>query len=306
MLSLPGIVLVLGLAQPDLLPAGASFADYDILNTRVERLGNLSTQINEASGIAVSRADNNRIWLVNDSGDQARLYAVDRRGRLRKTVSLIGAANVDWEDLATFVWNGEPWLAVADIGDNDGIRSALTIYLLRDPATLPSRLRREAVIRFSLPGGPVDCEGLAVDPHSETIFVINKRGRPYTVYSLPLATDAGGTLQARPVAALPQIPPPTDAMKARRPALARWLSQPTSMDVDPEGNQILVSTYTHGFVFRRQARQSWSEALAGRPRVFELTGLKEPEAVAFDTRSTVVTTSEKMLPAPLIAMQIGY
>ena len=64
MLTVSALTMMLTFAQPTV----QSFSSYEMLNTRVEMLGELGDRLNEASGIAVSRADSDRIWLINDSG----------------------------------------------------------------------------------------------------------------------------------------------------------------------------------------------------------------------------------------------
>ncbi|MFN9957459.1 MAG: hypothetical protein ACK55I_30505, partial [bacterium] len=53
----------------------------------------------EVSGIAQSRQPF-VLWMINDSGDEPMVYAVDVRKGLLSKHRLAGAANVDWEDIA--------------------------------------------------------------------------------------------------------------------------------------------------------------------------------------------------------------
>src|SRR5687768_3024423 len=58
-------------------------------------------RINESSGIAVSRRNPAFFWTINDSGGEPCLFAIDRTGKTRAKVRIPGAANFDWEGLAT-------------------------------------------------------------------------------------------------------------------------------------------------------------------------------------------------------------
>src|SRR5437867_2032775 len=74
--------------------------------------------LNEASGLVASRNNANVLWTHNDSGDSARVFALDTQGRKLGIYTLPGAANVDYEDIAIGpgpVTNVQ-YLYVGDIG----------------------------------------------------------------------------------------------------------------------------------------------------------------------------------------------
>ena len=94
------LLTVLGCAR---LPAGA-FAKLD-------------RSVVEPSGLIKSRAHAGLFWTHNDSGDSARIFAVDPQGALIVELPVEGAENVDWEDL-TLDSAGRIW--IGDIGDTQG------------------------------------------------------------------------------------------------------------------------------------------------------------------------------------------
>ena len=75
--------------------------------------------INEASGLI---ATENWIWIHNDSGDSATLYAIDRNGNRRASSTIDGAFARDWEDMTDFSENGKDYFLIGDIGDNKDAR----------------------------------------------------------------------------------------------------------------------------------------------------------------------------------------
>src|SRR6185503_17529847 len=88
----------------------------------------------EVSGITPSRSAPGGWWVHNDSGDQARLYALDASGKLLGTFNVTGAKNRDWEDIASGPGlDGAPALYIADIGDNESKRDDLVIYRVKEP-----------------------------------------------------------------------------------------------------------------------------------------------------------------------------
>ena len=81
---------------------------------------NLPDILEETSGLAIL---NDTLWTLNDSGNEAALYAISTKGALldkRDTTK----TNIDWEDMT--IVNGN--MLVADMGNNFGTRKNL--YLL--------------------------------------------------------------------------------------------------------------------------------------------------------------------------------
>lgn len=99
--------------------------------------GRLPPEVNEASGIAVSRTHPDVAWLHNDSGDGAIVYAVDlSSGELLAEVTLEGVEAQDWEDIALapcVEQADQDCLYIADIGDNNAVRQRLHIFELPEP-----------------------------------------------------------------------------------------------------------------------------------------------------------------------------
>ena len=78
---------------------------------------NLPDILEETSGLAIR---NDTLWTLNDSGNEAALYAISTKGELldkRDTAK----TNIDWEDMT--ISNGN--MLVADMGNNFGTRKNL-------------------------------------------------------------------------------------------------------------------------------------------------------------------------------------
>ena len=73
--------------------------------------------LEETSGLAIL---NDTLWTVNDSGNEATLYAISTKGKLLAK-RLTTNTNIDWEDMA----NANGRLIVADMGNNFGTRKNL-------------------------------------------------------------------------------------------------------------------------------------------------------------------------------------
>ena len=118
--------------------------DINIKNDeKVDTVTSLSSELTETSGLAYV---DGTLWTHNDSGGEAKLYAVDKAtGKVLKTVTISNASNVDWEDLAF----NETHLFIGDFGNNNGMRKDLKIYKIK-LADLKSKTSVKAeIIEFS-------------------------------------------------------------------------------------------------------------------------------------------------------------
>ena len=277
----------------------------------VQRTGMLAhTDLVEASGAVFSRREADLLWVVNDGGHPAALYAIKTDGGDQGRITVAGARNTDWEDLAGFDLNGRAYLLIADVGDNQALRKTSRIYVVEEPDRLVSGAFPDAVevawqFDFRFEDGPRDCEGVAVEPQAGRIFLITKRTRPPQLYVLPLRPPAEMTVPtARRVGEVSRIPSPTVQERMAHPRLGAFFSQPTAMDIRADNRLAVVLTYKDAYLFRRARAQTWAEALAGQPVTLRLPELKQKEAACFDGtgRSVYVTTEQR--PAPLFKVAL--
>ncbi|MGW8188173.1 MAG: hypothetical protein ACWGNK_12930, partial [Desulfobacterales bacterium] len=113
-------------------------------------LGNLAdSSIREASGIAASRRRADILWMINDSGNEALIYAVGLDGSDRGHVPIRNARNQDWEDLAAFVDNGTAFLLIADCGDNENRRKSCILYIVEEPRVNPAGIVDKTPLEWS-------------------------------------------------------------------------------------------------------------------------------------------------------------
>jgi choice-of-anchor A domain-containing protein len=82
-----------------------------------------SQQVNYLSGLEFSRG---KLWGIMDQGGLPHIYSIDTiTGNILQTITIGGATNVDWEDLACDEWH----LYIGDFGnDANGARTNLRIY----------------------------------------------------------------------------------------------------------------------------------------------------------------------------------
>ena len=94
-------------------------------------------RLTEISGMAPSRLHSGVMWVHNDSGDKARLYALQLSNcAVVGELTLRDVSARDFEGLATGVdARGRPVLWVGDIGDNRDSWSDVSIYRVREKKT---------------------------------------------------------------------------------------------------------------------------------------------------------------------------
>ncbi len=103
----------------------------------------LSKKVKESSGLI--KVDG-KLWTMNDSGGEAKLYQIDERnGRVLKSVKILNAHNRDWEAL-TFDDN---YVYIGDVGNNRGYRRDLRIYKIPRGALKNQKSARAETITFN-------------------------------------------------------------------------------------------------------------------------------------------------------------
>lgn len=244
-------LIVLSLRVP------AAFAqDHEIVYGHGRRIAYLaSKKIVESSGLACGRANKDTFWTHNDSGDKPQIYAFGIKGEELATISLSGAEARDWEDMASFSHGGRHYLLIADVGDNRAKRSSCTLYVVPEPKLHGDKKPMEAsatpvqTIPFRYEDGPHNCESVAVDPQTCTVYLVPRvEGSRCKVYSLPLPEQESGKIAVAKAVANLNISPAT------------------AMDISPDGLRAIVFTRREAFEFVRGAKETWEQGFSRPPR----------------------------------------
>lgn len=241
--------------------------------------------LNEVSGIAVEPAQEPRLWLINDSGDKPQIYCATMRGELRYKIRVTNATNVDWEDLAVSA-EENCGIYVADIGDNNAKRAAITIYRVDSPSDSSDEIPLDRdgigvisdtadVYTFTYPDGARDAETFLVDPRTNDFYVISKRDKLARVYRALAPHRNGTTRTLEFVTTLP-------------------MSMLTAGDISHDGSSIILKNYLFAWQWERRPNESVADALK-RPGIrLPYMPEEQGEAICFtsDDRG-FVTTSER-------------
>jgi hypothetical protein len=237
--------------------------------------------LDEISGIAVGRRDPSVRWVHNDSGGGPVLFALAPDGALLATVTIDGVTATDWEDIAAGPGpvDGEPWLFVADIGDNGRVRPSVSVVRFVEPA-LPVRRVAGQTVEVVYPDGPHDAEAFFVHPVSGDWYVLTKETAQSSV--------------------LFRVPRPGMGVRRVTPEVVGYLDvrpdRVTAADLSPDGTRLAVRTYSGVRVFP-VVGDDVAGALGASPCRFNVPGELQGEAVAFEADGrSLVTVAEGNTP----------
>jgi len=258
-------------------------------------------RISEISGMALSRRAENILWVINDSGDAPRLYAINTEGEIIAVVEIRGAENFDWEDLTSLEIDGEPHLLIADIGNNVVHRDVFSLYLIKEPPLQNGAMALERRIDFQYSDGARDCESIAFDSVHQKILLLSKRDVPAVLYELDFSIS-DDLLTAQRVGEVYSIPQPIAEETIKH--LDQFHAQPTAMDVLPDDSKLAVLTYRRLFVYSHQPGEALIASLNNMNRaMIEYPPLEQAEAMCFgfDQKSVLITTEK--LPAQILRIR---
>ncbi len=225
------------------VPAQSGAATLSALN---RRLGD--SRITESSGLCRSTYGGSLLYTHNDSGDSARFFAVNAKGRTVATYRLGGATARDWEDISTGP-NHTIWLG--DIGDNSRSRRYVSVYRVHEPSTVGSRTLPWTRYSFVYPDGHHNAESLMVQPKTGRLYIVTKSRSGAGVYRAP------ATLSTTAKNRLTRI--------AGAPVLA------TGGEFFPDGRRFVIRNHNWAYVYG---------GFGTKPRAIKLPYLRQGESVA--------------------------
>jgi hypothetical protein len=197
--------------------------------------------LNEVSGVAVVRSQPGLLWMHNDSGDTARMFAVNGQGKIALTVNLDGAGALDWEDCDA----QGAWVYAGDIGDNLLFRSDIQIYRFKDPKINPNKTGVQLTLKpkqwqmmtLRWPDGAHNCESLAATPDGRLLLVSKEESGLSGFYVLDKPFKDKGAATLRKIG----------SFGFGMTGVFTKLS--TGADFSPDGRKLVVTTYSDLYEF---------------------------------------------------------
>jgi hypothetical protein len=251
-----------------------------------QRVGTVADPaLTEISGVVQSHDHPGTLWVHNDSGDTARVFALDDTGATQRQYTLPDANAVDWEEIARSpgVNDERDSLYVGDIGDNGRERDDVTIYAFEEPdpatETTTGPVQEQ---RLLYPDAPHDAEAMFVDPVTRDLFIVTKELSGQSV----VMRKAGGLLSGQPT---------LDAVATLDLGVGQLV---TAADIAADGSAVVLRTYGAAFVFERNVGEDLSLAFGREPCRAPVATEQQGEAIAIDPDgSGYLTISEGTNPA---------
>ncbi len=253
----------------------------------------------ETSGMAISRNNENVIWLKSDGGIKTDLLFDGHSFYPKGTQVLVAAAangaalidyripyGGDFEDMALGAGPvpGVQYLYLGDIGDNSLGRPGYSIYRVPEPVVyadqVPTPISRELrggqQIALSYgPGVHVDAESMFMDPVLGDLYILGKAGSSqlYKVSASDLATSTSVTAQFVETIVDP-------------------LNKLSGGTISPTGREIVLRREEQARLWVRNPGETVAQALARTPVGTPLIDEGNGEAIAFDPQGNYYATGE--------------
>lgn len=254
----------------------SAFSPAELLFDPIPETHQLNPILKEVSGIADSKRNPGYLWGEQDGGNPTQLALINYDGTVTKQIYLKGIQNVDWEDLGLY----NDSLYLADIGDNNSVRSQCSFYVFAEPDVSTDTVYAFRKIDFQYPDGAHDAEAFLIDRNSKDIFIITKRDQPSLVYQLKYPYSSGVNM----------------LLKVGKLDYTGVVSAASSIT----DKEIIIKTYDKLNYYIRDAGQSIMECLTNTPVL--LPYIKEPqgEAVCFSQKSDGYFTLSEQGLSPLV------
>jgi hypothetical protein len=267
-------------------------------------VGSLAKEIDEASGLAISKKLPDRMYHINDSDPTGRFFVTNLVGGNTRTIFVTGFKPEDTEDLAIGSCDATTdCLFIGDIGDNHLKRREIQIIVVEERADFPAEVQVRNRIRARYPDGAHDAESMAVHPNGD-IYILTKslvlNGLRPVVGPVRLYRLRQDQWRNRRDAVQTMEPVMTFDFGTLLPKSLLGGRLPTGMDISPDGKRFVVLTYQDAIEFFGDLSSpakpdTWTE---GRNfRRIPLVVLAQQEAIAFTSNGkSFFYTSEGKAP----------
>ncbi|MDT8397705.1 MAG: hypothetical protein RQ899_03730 [Pseudomonadales bacterium] len=263
--------------------------------------------LGEISGLAKSRRRDNLYWVHNDSGDQARIFAITAEGlailptysrfsfhaevpepgkREWQGFRVLSAENIDWEDMSS----DDNYLYVADLGNNGNDRRDLGIYMLSEID--PTASTQSAAIRHLPVRYPEQTNFPPAQKHFDSESLFSADGKLYVISKHRKSGLTGGWEAGANLYRL------DTRFSDRDNVLVRIGSHPdiiaaTGAEVSPDGQRLAVISYTALWLFDRPTQgDDWFSGMSERLDL-EPDHARQLEAVAWEDEHTLLLINEQ-------------
>lgn len=239
--------------------------------------------LKEASGVEVSNASE-LIWVLEDSGNKNNIYGLTSDGKIKQTVKVENATNVDWEDLTS---DKSGNLYIGDFGNNDNARKDLCIYKIDSKDLKEEKATSSSKISFYYPEQtefPPKKTGLFYD--AESFFEHNGN---FYIFTKNRSKGFDGTVMLYKI---PNQPGNHKAQLMGKFQACNIYKQCaiTSADISPDGKTIAILSSSRVYLL---SNFSSDDFLNGKTEEFQLPDITQKEGICFKDNQTLLIVDEK-------------
>jgi len=244
--------------------------------------------LDEASGIADSKANPGYIWVQQDSGNPNDIALLSQDGSFLKNINIKTSINRDWEDMviANGPLTGANYIYLADIGDNSLAFTEYFIYRFGEPGAATDVVSDCDKINFKYPDGSHNAEAILVDNNTKDIYIITKQDTPSKIYKLP-------------------YPQNTSSLNTAIFCGTLSFNDVTAAAFSPDGKAIMVKMYSIIYYWKLNKAESIENVLAQTPVTISYQFEPQGEAICFkNDNSGFFTLSER--PSVIAAVNLNF
>jgi len=256
-----------------------------------------ASKLSELSGLTRSNHAEGVYWAINDGDNPAEIIAIDANAQTLGTFSAEGVRNIDWEDITNYTLSGKHYLAIADTGDNGGVRDELYIHIFEEPADAKrsGQINPIKSIRFLWPDGARDAESLFASAKNRSFYLISKKRVPAELFALPF--DAADGTKPVLVATLEGIAQPDAETMNKKGDYGRYRAQITAADLSPDNRTIAVLNYQQINFFPMPKK---SKMVLKPASTLTLPWLPQAEGITFSRDGKQLYVGSEQSPTPVI------
>ena len=244
----------------------------------------ITNAVKEPSGLVKSRTYENVYWTHEDKGKSNHLFAINDHGELIAEIPVVGAKNVDWEDITV---DDQGYLYVADIGNNGNDRKDLLVYKISEPdphivgasATVAQRIRFYYPEQMAWPDPAqenFDAEALFWDAGTLYLLTKHRSDTQSVLYRFPNASSDDEVSLEKLGAFNVGYDPVHEGGKV------------TAAEVHSGGTQLAVLAYHMVFIFARPAGEENWLSQPTQSISLDSDQMKQCEAIAWDDETLVI------------------
>lgn len=251
--------------------------------SQIKNLFQLPKNLKEVSGI-IYIPDTKLLWTLEDSGNDNKIYALDKKGAIVKEIAISKTKNVDWEDITKDKLGN---LYIGDFGNNENERKDLCIYKINKKLLNAKEALPEYKISFSYPEQkdfPPKKKNLVYDV--EGFFEFNNN---FYLFTKNRSKDFDGTTS------LYKVPNRAGNHKAQllgsfKAGTNYNTAAITSAAISPDGSKVVLLSHNKVWFFQNFKGDNF---LSGSVKVAKLNHYSQKESISFQDANTLLLADEK-------------